>query len=151
MGSAKLNIITFVFFTFTISPRLAQNCWSASNCYYSPTSDSDIRARSSVKSNNHTCTSVRAGALHLVLSKRPFRASKYRPNNRGLRGQPCFTPCWHLKLEVAPLLRWLMCTISLAYIACRHYKKRPSTRRPANICHNTSRGTISNAFLKSTK
>jgi hypothetical protein len=54
-------------------------------------------------------------------------------------------------LEVTPLLGWLMCTISLAYIACRHCKKRPSTPRPANTYHNTSRDTISNTFLKSIK
>jgi hypothetical protein len=52
---------------------------------------------------------------------------------------------------VTPSLGWLMHTVSLAYIACRHCKKRPSTLRLTNTCHNTSRGTISNAFLKSTK
>jgi hypothetical protein len=54
-------------------------------------------------------------------------------------------------LEVTPSLVWLMCIISLAYIAFRHHKKRPSTSRLANTCHSTSRGTISNTFLKSTK
>jgi hypothetical protein len=42
-----------------------------------------------------------------------------------------------LKLEVTPLLGWLMRTVSLAYIAYMHHKKRPSTLRPANTCHNT--------------
>jgi hypothetical protein len=143
--------MTFVFFTFIVSPRLTQNSWSASNCYCSLASNFDIRERTCAKNNSHTCTSVGAGASHFLPSKRPFRASKYSPNSRGLRGQPYFTPCWHLKLEVTPLLGWLMHMVSLAYIACRHHKKHPSTLRPTNTCHSISRGTISNAFLKSTK
>ncbi len=122
-----------------------------SNCYCNPTSDSDVKTRSFVKSNNHTCTSARAGASHFLPSKRCSKASKYNPNSKGLRGQPCFTPCWHLKLEVTPSFGWLMRTVSLAYITCRHRKKRPSTPRFTNTYHNTSRGTISNAFFKSTK
>ncbi len=140
----------FCFFMFTISPRLAQNCWSAFNCCYSPTSNSDIIARSSAKSNSHMCMFAKASGSH-SLSKRPSRASKYSLNNRGLRGQPYFTPCWHLKLEVTPLLRWLMRMVSLAYITFRHCKKRFSTLRPANTYHSTSRSTISNVFLKFTK
>jgi hypothetical protein len=89
--------------------------------------------------------------LHSLSSKRPFKASKYSPNSRGLKGQPCFIPCWHLKLEVTFLLGWLMCMVSLAYIACKHCKKRPSTPRPTNTYHNTSCNIVSNAFLKSTK
>jgi hypothetical protein len=88
--------MTFVFFTFTLSPRSTQNCWSVSNYCCSPTSDFDIKVRSFVKSNYHTCKSVRASALHYLPSKCPSRASKYSPNNKGLRGQPYFTPCWHL-------------------------------------------------------
>jgi hypothetical protein len=53
------------------------------------------------------CTFTKAGASHFLLSKHPSRASKYSPNNRGLRGQPCFTSCWHLKLEVT-LLTWVV-------------------------------------------
>jgi hypothetical protein len=143
--------MTFVFFTFMVSPHSAQNYWSTSNYCYSPTSDSNVRARSFAKSSSHTCTSARAGASHFLPSKRPSRASKHSPNSKGLRGQPCFTPCWHLKLEVTPSLGWLMHTVSLAYIAYKHCKKRPSTLRPVNTCHSTSRDTISNAFLKSTK
>jgi hypothetical protein len=150
-GSANLNTMTFVFFLFTINPRSAQNCWSASNCCYSPTSDFDVKAKSSIKSNSHMCVFAKAGASHFLPSKRRSRASKYSPHSRGLRGQPYFTPCWQLKLEVTPLLRWLMRTISLAYIACKHRKKRPFTPRLANTCHNTSRGIVSNAFLKSTQ
>jgi hypothetical protein len=52
---------------------------------------------------------------------------------------------------VTPLLGWLMRTVSLAYIGYKHRKKRPSTPRPANTYHSTSRGTLSNVFLKSTK
>jgi hypothetical protein len=83
----------FCFFHVTISPRLAQNCLSMFNCCYSPTSDSDVRVKSSTKSNNHTCMSIRVGALHSLPSKCPFRASKYSPNSMRLKGQPCFTPC----------------------------------------------------------
>ncbi len=122
-----------------------------SNYCCSPTSDSDIKTRSSAKSNSHTCKSATADALHSLPSKCPSRASKYSPNSKGLRRQPCFTPCWHLKLEVTPSLGWLMRTVSLAYIACRHRKKCPSTLRPANTYQNTSCGTKSNVFLKSTK
>ncbi len=57
--STELNTMTFVFFTFIVNSRLAQNCWSASNCCCSLTSDSGVRARSSAKSNSHTCTSAR--------------------------------------------------------------------------------------------
>ncbi len=150
-GSTELNTMAFVFSMFTMSPRSIQNCWSMSNYCCSPTSDSDVRTRSSAKSSNHTCTSARVGASHFLPSKRPSKASKYNPNSKGLKGQPCFTHCWHLKLEVTPLLGWLMRTVSLAYIACRHYKKCPSTPRSANTCHNTSHSTLSNTFLKSTK
>jgi hypothetical protein len=136
---------------FTVSSRSVQNCWSVSNCCYNPNSDFGIKARSFAKNNSHTCKFVKAGASHSLSCKCPSRASKYSPNNRGLRGQPCFTPCWHLKLEVTPLLGWLMHMVSLAYIAYMHRKKRPSTSRPTNTCHIISRGTISNAFLKSTK
>jgi hypothetical protein len=62
-GSTELNTMTFIFFTFIMSPRLAQNYWSASNCYYSPTSNSDVKTRSSTKSNCHTCT----GPVHHIL------------------------------------------------------------------------------------
>ncbi len=103
------------------------------------------------KSNSLTCMSARADASHFLSSKRPSRASKYNPNNKGLRGEPCFTPCWHLQLEVTPSLGWLMRTVSLAYIACKHCKKHPFTLMLVNTCHNTSRGTISNVFFKSTK
>ncbi len=150
-GSIELNTMIFVFFTFTISPHSTQNCWSAFNYCCNPTSDFDVKVKSSTKNNNHTCTSTKAGTSHSLSSKRPSRASKYSPNNRGLRGQPCFTPCWHLKLEVTPSFGWLMRMVSLAYIACRHHKKCPSTPRLANTYHNTSHGTISNTFLKSTK
>ncbi len=149
--STKLNTMTFGFFTFTIKSTSVQNCWSAFNYYYSPTSDSDVKARSYAKRKSHTCTSAKAGASCSLLSIRPSRASKYGLNSRGLRRQPCFTPYWHLKLEMTPSLGWLVHTIPLAYIACRHRKKCPSTSRLANTCHNTSHGTISNIFLKSTK
>ncbi len=141
----------FIFFTFIVSPRSAQNYWSASNYCCSPTSNFDVRMKSSAKSNSHTCTFAKVGASHFLPSKHHSRASKYSPNRRGLKGQPCFTPYWHLKLEVTPSLGWLMRTVSLAYITFKHRKKRPSTPRPANTCHNTSRGIVSNAFLKSTK
>ncbi len=143
--------MTFVFFTFIVSPRSTQNYWSVSNYCCNPTSNFDIGARSSIKSSSHMCKFVRADASHTLLSKRPSRASKYSPNNRRLKGQPCFTPCWHLKLEVTHSLGWLMRMVSLAYIAYKHCKKRLSTPRLINTCHGTSRNTISNAFLKSTK
>ncbi len=142
--------MTFIFSMFTISPRSTQNYLSMFNCCCSATSNSDIRTRLSAKSNSHTCTFTR-GASHSLPSKCPSRVSKYNPNNRGLRGQPCFTSCWHLKLEVTPSLECLMHTISLAYITYRHRKKHPCTSGPANTCHNTSCGTILNAFLKSMK
>ncbi len=150
-GLAESNTTTFVFFTFTANPRSAQNYWSTSNCCYSPTSDSNVIARSSAKNNIHTCMFAKANASHFLPSKCPFRASKYSPNSRGLRGQPYFTPSWHLKLEVTRSFGWLMHRISLAYIACSHRKKCPSTPKPANTCHSTSHDIVSNAFLKSTK
>ncbi len=82
-GSTELNTMTFVFFRFTVSLCSAQNCWSASNYYYSPTSNFNVKVKSFAKSNSHTCTSARAGASHFLLSKRPFKASKYSPNNKG--------------------------------------------------------------------
>jgi len=150
-GLIELNTMTFVFFTFTVNPRSTHNCWSVSNYCCSPTSDSNIKARSSIKSNSHTCTLAKTGASHFLSSKCPSRASKYSPNSRGLRGQLCFTPYWDLKLEVTPSLGWLMCTVSLAHITYKYRKKRPSTSRLANTCYNISCDTISNAFLKSTK
>ncbi len=150
-GSVELNTMTFVFFMFIISPRWSQNCWNLSNCCCSATSNFDIQARSFAKSNNHMCKFVKAGALHSLSSKRPSKASKYNPNSRGLIGQPCFTPYWHLKLEVTFSLGWLMHKVSLAYITYMHRKKCPSTPRPSNTCHNTSCDITSNAFLKSTK
>ncbi len=69
-GLIKLNTMIF-FFTFTISPRSTQNCWSVSNCCCNPTFDSVVRARLSAKNNNHMCTFVRAGASHSLSSKRP--------------------------------------------------------------------------------
>ncbi len=140
--------MTFVFLTFIVSSRSTQNCWSAFNYCCSPTSNFDIRVKSSAKSNSHTCTFVKANASHFLPSKRSSKASKYSPNNRGLRRQPCFTPCWQLKLEVTPSFRWLMCTVSLAYIACRRCNKHPSTSRPTNTCHSTSHGTVLNAFFE---
>ncbi len=141
----------FCFFHIHRKPTFNTKLLSASNYCCSPTSNFDIRARSFAKSSSHTCTFVRADASHSLPSKHPSRASKYSLNSRGLKWQPCFTPCWHLKLEVTPLLGWLMHTVSLAYITCRHRKKRPSTPRPANTCQSISRGTISNAFLRSIK
>ncbi len=150
-GSTKLNTMTFVFSTFTMSPCSTQNCWNVSNYCCNPTFDFDVRTRLFAKSSNHTCTSAKAGASHALPSKRPSKASKYNPNSRGLRGQPCFTPNWHLKLKVTPSLGWLMCMVFLAYIAFRHCKKRLSTPRPTNTYHNISHGIVSNFFLKSTK
>ncbi len=71
-GLAELNTMTFVFFTFIVSPHLAQNCWSVSNCCYNHTFHSNVRARSSAKSNSHTCTSTRAGASHLCYLSAPL-------------------------------------------------------------------------------
>jgi hypothetical protein len=104
-----------------------------------------MTTKSSIKSNSHTCTSAKASASHFVSSKCPSKVSKYSPNNRGLRGQPCLTPCWHLKLEVTPSLGWLMHTVSLAYIAYMHHKKLPSNLRPTKhlpqhfMLHNIER------------
>ncbi len=42
-GSIELNTMTFVFFTFTVSPCSAHNCWSTSNYCYSPTFDFDVK------------------------------------------------------------------------------------------------------------
>jgi hypothetical protein len=81
------------FFTFIISPHLAQNYWNVSNYCYNPILDYDVKARSSTKINSHTCMSTTTDALHSLLSKHPSKGSKYNPNNRGLRGQPGFTPC----------------------------------------------------------
>ncbi len=107
-GSTKLNTMIFVFFAFIVSPRSTQNYWSASNYCCNPTFDFDVRARSFAKSNSHMCMFTKVGPLHSLPSKRPFRASKYNPNNKGLTGQPYFTHCYHLKLEVTPSLGWLM-------------------------------------------
>ncbi len=103
------------------------------------------------KNNSHMCTFARVGASHSLPSKCPSKISKYSPNNRGLKGEPCFTPCWYLNLEVTPLLGWLMHRVSLAYIACNHPKKRHSVPKPANTFYNTSRDKVSNVFLKSIK
>jgi hypothetical protein len=81
-----LNTMTFVFFMFILNPCSTQNYWSVSNCCYSPISYSNVRMRSFAKSTNHTCKSTRAGALHYLSSKHPSKASKYNPNNKGLRG-----------------------------------------------------------------
>ncbi len=150
-GLVEQNTMIFVFFMFTISSRSTQNCWSMFNCCYNLIFNFDIKTTSLAKSNSHTCKFAKAGASHFVLCKCPSEASKYSPNNRGLRRQPCFTFCWHLKLEVTPLFGWLMRTVSQACIAYMHCKKRPSTLRPTNTCHSISRDIISNAFLKSTK
>jgi hypothetical protein len=106
-GSTKLNTMIFVFFTFTISPCLAQNYWSAFNYRCSPTFDFDVRTRSFPKSNSHTCMSARAGASYFLPSKRPFRASKYSPNSMGLRGQLCFTPLLALEAR-GDTLAWVV-------------------------------------------
>jgi hypothetical protein len=92
--------MTFLFFTFTVSPCSTQNYWSVSNCCFNPISDSDVKVRSSAKSNNHMCKSSKVNASHSLSSKRPSKASKYNPNNKGMRGQPCFTSCyrWHPRL-----------------------------------------------------
>jgi hypothetical protein len=132
-GLTKLNIMIFVFFTFMVSAHSAQNYWNALNSYCSLTSCSDIIAWSSSKINNHMCTSVRASASHSLSSKCPSRASKYSPNSRGLKRQPCFTLYWHLKLEVTPLLGWLMCAVSLAYVATPLWGKcEVATHTPEN-------------------
>jgi hypothetical protein len=92
-GSAKLNTMTFIFFMFIVNPRSVQNSWNVFNYCCSPNSNSNVRTRSSAKSNNHTCMFAKAGALHSLPYKCPSKTSKYNPNSRGLRGQPCFTPC----------------------------------------------------------
>ncbi len=147
----KIEHHDFFFFTFIVSPRSGQNHWSMFNYCYSPTSNYDVKVISFVKNNNHTCKFAIADASHSLSSKRPSKASKYSPNNMGLRRQPYFTPYWHLKLEVTPSLGWLMRTVSSTYITYMHHKKHPSTLRPSNTCHNTSCDTISNVFFKSTE
>jgi len=150
-GSAELNIMTFVFFTFNVSPRLAQNYWSTSNCYCSPTSDSDIKARSSTKSNNHTCTSTRASASHSLPSKRLFRASKCSPNNRGAKKATLLHTLLAFEAK-GDTFAWVVDAYGILGIHRLQASQEASlSPRPANTCHNTSRNTVSNTFLKSTK
>jgi len=119
-----------------------------SNYCYNPTSNPNIRTKSYAKSNSYMCKFTKASASHFLLCKHPSKASKYSPKQQGVKK----TTLLHtLKLKVTPLLGWLMRTVSLAYIVCKHCKKCPSTSKPTNTCHNISRGIVSNAFLKSTK
>ncbi len=85
-GLAKLNTMTLVFFTFIISPHSAQHCWSAFNCCWSPTFDSDVKARFFTKNNSHMCTCVKVGASHFLLSKCPSRNPNIAQIVRGWSG-----------------------------------------------------------------
>jgi hypothetical protein len=58
--------MTFIFLTFAISLHSTQNCWSMYNCCFSPTSNCDIKARSSTKNNNHMCKYAKWRAPKLV-------------------------------------------------------------------------------------
>ncbi len=151
-GSAELNTMIFVFFTFTVvhvQHKITGTCLIV--VVIPPLTSTSERGHLQ-KNNSQRASLLRlVHRSHFLPSKRPSKASIYSPNSKGLREQPCFTPCWNLKLEVTPSLGCLMHTVSLAYIACKHRKKCPSTPKPANTCHNTSHGTVLNAFLKSTK
>jgi hypothetical protein len=53
------------------------------NYCYNPIPNSNIRTKSSTKSNNHTCKFARANALHFLPFKHPSKTSKYSQTTRG--------------------------------------------------------------------
>ncbi len=79
------------------------------------------------------------------------RPSMKRPNKSGLRGYPCFTPMRQRKVGVSPSFGWCRQAWSWRYMEHKHSNIRPLMPSPSNTCHNRSLGTVSKAFLKSTK
>jgi hypothetical protein len=79
------------------------------------------------------------------------RPSMKRPNKSGLRGHPCFTPMRQRKVGMSPSFGWCRRAWSWWYMERKHSSIRPLMPSPSNTCHNKSLGTVSKAFLKSTK
>ncbi len=107
--------------------------------------------RSSAYNNSGTRTPLSVGASMSVVSSRCFSSpSTYSPNSVGLNGHPCFTPIRHLKMADKP------CDDRTAALSCAYRdlmlsKVLLQTPSSCSTCHSTARGTVSNAFLKSTK
>ncbi len=88
--------------------------------------------------------------MSAVSSKCFSSPSTYNPNRVGLSGHPCFTPMRHLKMAERP------CDDRTAALSCAYRdlmmsRILPRTPSSSSTCHGTARGTVSNAFLKSTK
>ena len=85
-----------------------------------------------------------------ILSRCCFGPSMYTPNSVGLSGQPCLTIQRHLKISEIPSdVR--AAALLLLYMDLMFCSILPLTPSSSNTCHNRASGTLSNAFLKSTK
>ncbi len=135
------NITTLVFLTFTVNWRSQQKTCKASSYFCNPTGVCDMRAKSSAYRSKRT-------AKAFSYFSRPFMK---RPNMSGLRGHPCFTPMRQRKVGVSPSSGWCRQAWSWRYMERKHSSIRPLMPNPSSTCHNRSLGTISKAFLKSTK
>ncbi len=149
-GSTELNIMTFVFFTFIVSPHLTQNCWSVSNCCCNPTFNSDVRTRSSAKSNNQRA--YLSKSVHHILCR--LNAPLGHPNIAQTIGgwednlvshlAGTWSWRWHPRLGGwCVWYSWHTLPVGIARsVPSLQGQPTPTT---------ASRGRVSNTFFKSTK
>jgi len=76
--------------------------------------------------------------------------STNNPNTVALSGQPCLTPIKQSKISEMPS-EFLTAALSRAYKDLMQSRIGPRGPTRSNTCHSKPRGTVSNAFLKSTK
>ena len=132
--------------------RHAANCSQAPiNCQGSA-SQTKSKARFRISySNSGIKTLEREGALCPgVVIRCCSRPSTNSPKTAALSGQPCFTHIRHSKMSEMPF--WThSCTVMRVQGLDGQSSIGPRIPMVSNTCHSKPRGTVSNAFLKSTK
>jgi len=141
-----------VFLTFTINWHSQQKACKTSSCFYNPTGVCDMRIKSSAYKSKRIVSYPNIGGVSPSKTFSRFsRPSMKRPNKSGLRGHPCFILMRQKKVGMSPSSGWCRQAWSWQYMERKHSNIRPLMPSPSSTCHNRSLGTISKAFLKSTK
>lgn len=79
-----------------------------------------------------------------------YKPSTYSPNRVVLSGQPCLTPIKQSNIAEMPSAVFTA-ALSWAYRDLMQLRIGPRMPTRSKTCHSKPQGTVSNAFLKSTK
>ena len=143
------SVLVFSMFTVSLLSSQKRSRRSISRC--NPLCVVDISTRSSAYNKRGTTSPANDGASAPGTSlSSPSNPSKNIPNRLGLNGHPCLTPIVQGNGCVSPFAV-LTHALSILYMLCSAVSMRGPTPAFLRTSHRITRGTVSKAFLKSTK